>query len=126
MKAARDVAAVDDNIGAFCSVDRKPRSLGEKEQDFLLAMQSFYESGKLPGRSWPVVARSAGGTWPGRLIPDTCCSPATAGKPVMSNEEFDTLKQELLWEGSQVAILSKDEQVRGCLASACTLSPGST
>ena len=33
----------------------------------------------------------------------------------MSNEEFDTLKQELLWEGSQVAILSKDEQVRGLL-----------
>jgi hypothetical protein len=30
----------------------------------------------------------------------------------MSNEEFDVLKQELLWEGSQVAILSKDEQVR--------------
>jgi hypothetical protein len=28
----------------------------------------------------------------------------------MSNEEFDLLKSELLWAGSQVAVLSKDEQ----------------
>eukprot|EP00244_Chara_vulgaris_P009611 TRINITY_DN414_c0_g1_i1.p1 TRINITY_DN414_c0_g1~~TRINITY_DN414_c0_g1_i1.p1 ORF type:complete len:333 (+),score=56.13 TRINITY_DN414_c0_g1_i1:148-999(+) len=32
------------------------------------------------------------------------------GKPIMSNEEFDNLKQELLWEGSSVAILSPEEQ----------------
>lgn len=28
----------------------------------------------------------------------------------MSNEEFDNLKQDLLWEGSKVAVLSKKEQ----------------
>ena len=27
--------------------------------------------------------------------------------PLMSNEEFDNLKEELLWEGSKVVILSK-------------------
>lgn len=27
------------------------------------------------------------------------------GKPVMSNEEFDNLKEELIWEGSRVAVL---------------------
>lgn len=32
------------------------------------------------------------------------------GKPTMSNEEFDNLKQELLWEGSDVVILSPEEQ----------------
>ncbi|KAI5067013.1 hypothetical protein GOP47_0017541 [Adiantum capillus-veneris] len=31
-------------------------------------------------------------------------------KPMMSNEEFDNLKEELIWEGSSVVILSADEQ----------------
>lgn len=26
-------------------------------------------------------------------------------KPILSNEEFDLLKEELLWEGSKVAVL---------------------
>lgn len=26
-------------------------------------------------------------------------------EPVMSNEEFDNLKEELLWEGSKIAVL---------------------
>ena len=48
-----------------------------------------------------------------------CASPATCrrrrrrclqsfyydGKPAMSNEEFDLLKDELLWSGSKVAVL---------------------
>ena len=69
---------MDANIGEFCDINKRQRTLGEKEQDFLKALQSFYDS----------------------------------GAPVMSNEEFDVLKQELLWEGSQVAILTKDEQAR--------------
>jgi DNA-directed RNA polymerase subunit RPC12/RpoP len=32
------------------------------------------------------------------------------GKPIMSNEEFDNLKEELMWEGSKVVMLSSDEQ----------------
>ncbi|KAK9822185.1 hypothetical protein WJX81_008269 [Elliptochloris bilobata] len=31
-------------------------------------------------------------------------------KPLLSNEEFDNLKEELLWEGSKVAVLSSTEQ----------------
>lgn len=31
-------------------------------------------------------------------------------KPIMSNEEFDHLKEELQWEGSSVVILNSDEQ----------------
>ncbi|XP_039035524.1 PGR5-like protein 1B, chloroplastic [Hibiscus syriacus] len=32
------------------------------------------------------------------------------GKAIMSNEEFDNLKEELMWEGSSVVMLSFDEQ----------------
>ncbi|TKY55368.1 PGR5 protein 1A [Spatholobus suberectus] len=32
------------------------------------------------------------------------------GKAIMSNEEFDNLKEELMWEGSSVVMLSSDEQ----------------
>ncbi|KAL2902283.1 PGR5-like protein 1A chloroplastic [Bienertia sinuspersici] len=32
------------------------------------------------------------------------------GKAVMSNEEFDNLKEELMWEGSSIVMLSPDEQ----------------
>ncbi|CAH8275665.1 unnamed protein product [Arabidopsis lyrata] len=32
------------------------------------------------------------------------------GKAIMSNEEFDNLKDELMWEGSSVVMLSSDEQ----------------
>ncbi|XP_043721502.1 PGR5-like protein 1B, chloroplastic [Telopea speciosissima] len=32
------------------------------------------------------------------------------GKAIMSNEEFDNLKEELTWEGSSVVMLSSDEQ----------------
>ena len=35
-----------------------------------------------------------------------------SGKPIMSNEEFDNLKENLLWEGSKVAIMSKNEMVK--------------
>ena len=30
------------------------------------------------------------------------------GKAIMSNEEFDLLKEELMWEGSSVVMLSTD------------------
>ncbi|GAB4820823.1 hypothetical protein N2152v2_007869 [Parachlorella kessleri] len=31
-------------------------------------------------------------------------------KPILSNEEFDNLKEELYWEGSKVAVLSSEEK----------------
>lgn len=50
---------------------QQAKSLGEKEQEFLDALRSFYFE----------------------------------GKPNMSNEDFDNLKQELLWEGSKASAL---------------------
>ncbi|KAL9246771.1 hypothetical protein vseg_020265 [Gypsophila vaccaria] len=68
---------VDSNMLQYCSIDKKEKkSLGELEQDFLQALQSFYYE----------------------------------GKATMSNEEFDNLKEELMWEGSSIVMLSGDEQ----------------
>ncbi|MCF8706230.1 hypothetical protein L3056_11010 [Corynebacterium sp. MC-25] len=68
---------VDSKILPYCSIDQKEKkSLGELEQEFLQALQSFYYE----------------------------------GKAIMSNEEFDNLKEELMWEGSSVVMLSSDEQ----------------
>ncbi|CAL1375505.1 unnamed protein product [Linum trigynum] len=68
---------VDSKILNYCSIEQKDKkSIGEMEQDFLQALQSFYYE----------------------------------GKAIMSNEEFDNLKEELMWEGSSVVMLSADEQ----------------
>ncbi|KAF7138682.1 hypothetical protein RHSIM_Rhsim07G0096500 [Rhododendron simsii] len=68
---------VDSKILEYCSIDGKgKKSLGELEQEFLQALQSFYYE----------------------------------GKAIMSNEEFDNLKEELMWEGSSVVMLTSDEQ----------------
>ncbi|KNA15411.1 hypothetical protein SOVF_098540 [Spinacia oleracea] len=68
---------IDSNMLQYCSIDKKAKkSIGDLEQDFLQALQSFYYE----------------------------------GKAVMSNEEFDNLKEELMWEGSSIVMLSPDEQ----------------
>ncbi|XXG67117.1 hypothetical protein AAC387_Pa06g0535 [Persea americana] len=68
---------VDSKILQYCSIDKKEKkSLGELEQEFLQALQSFYYE----------------------------------NKAIMSNEEFDNLKEELMWEGSSVVMLSSEEQ----------------
>ncbi|KAG7615653.1 hypothetical protein ISN45_At04g012060 [Arabidopsis thaliana x Arabidopsis arenosa] len=68
---------VDSKILPYCSINKnEKRTIGEMEQEFLQAMQSFYYE----------------------------------GKAIMSNEEFDNLKEELMWEGSSVVMLSSDEQ----------------
>ena len=68
---------LDEKILPYCDINKKgKKTLGEMEQDFLEALQSFYFD----------------------------------SKPIMSNEEFDNLKEELMWNGSSVVILSSDEQ----------------
>ncbi|KAK1320981.1 hypothetical protein QJS10_CPA03g02023 [Acorus calamus] len=68
---------IDSKILQYCSIDRKEKkTVGELEQEFLQALQSFYYE----------------------------------RKAIMSNEEFDNLKEELMWEGSSVVMLSSDEQ----------------
>ena len=48
-------------------------------------------------------------TKPARLLADSCCAAMQAfyfdETPTLSNEEFDNLKDELLWAGSKVAVL---------------------
>ncbi|KQK20115.1 PGR5-like protein 1A, chloroplastic [Brachypodium distachyon] len=73
----REDDVVDSNVLPYCNLDRKEKkSIGEMEQEFLQALQSFYYD----------------------------------KKAIMSNEEFDNLKEELMWEGSSVVMLSPDEQ----------------
>ncbi|PKU80694.1 PGR5-like protein 1B, chloroplastic [Dendrobium catenatum] len=69
---------VDSKILPYCSISKKAekKSIGEMEQEFLQALQSFYYD----------------------------------NEAIMSNEEFDNLKEELMWEGSSVVMLSSDEQ----------------
>nr|AJS13482.1 PGRL1A [Erycina pusilla] len=69
---------VDGKILPYCSISKKAekRTIGEMEQEFLQALQSFYYD----------------------------------KEAIMSNEEFDNLKEELMWEGSSVVMLSSDEQ----------------
>ncbi|XP_062146609.1 PGR5-like protein 1A, chloroplastic [Alnus glutinosa] len=74
---AEEADVIDGKILPYCSIDKKEKkSIGELEQEFLQALQSFYYE----------------------------------GKATMSNEEFDNLKEELMWEGSSVVMLSSDEQ----------------
>ena len=40
---------VDSNVLPFC--DLKPKTLGEKENEFLMALQAFYETGASPATS---------------------------------------------------------------------------
>ena len=73
----------------------KRMSLGEKEQEFLAALSvCIMFPSLLP---WCLNTRV------------TCGVPMQAyyfgEKPEMSNEEFDNLREELLWEGSRVAVL---------------------
>lgn len=69
---------IDSNILPYCSLKKEAvkKSIGEMEQEFLQALQSFYYD----------------------------------KEAIMSNEEFDNLKEELMWEGSSVVMLSSDEQ----------------
>lgn len=68
---------VDERILPYCDITKRNRkTLGEMEQEFLLALQAFY-SGQ---------------------------------EALMSNEEFDNLKEELQWEGSRIIMLTKEEQ----------------
>jgi hypothetical protein len=94
-----------------CAQGKRPttrKSLGEKEQEYLDALRV----GVLSRRQ--VVARD--GLDLDRLQETPNHQPLLTamtclqafyydGKPTMSDEEFENLEQELLWEGSRVAIL---------------------
>jgi hypothetical protein len=67
--------------GEYCQLDESgqksaKRTIGEKEQEFLEALGSYYYE----------------------------------KKSILTDAEFETLREELLWSGSKVAILDSDEQ----------------
>uniref|UniRef100_A0A0F7GZA1 PGRL1A transmembrane protein n=1 Tax=Habenaria pantlingiana TaxID=1498489 RepID=A0A0F7GZA1_9ASPA len=74
----QDGEVIDSKILPYCSLNKEAekKTIGEMEQEFLQALQSFYYD----------------------------------KEAIMSNEEFDNLKEELMWEGSSVVMLSSDEQ----------------
>ena len=95
---------VDSNVLPICEL--KPKTLGEKEQDFLMALQSFYDTGERLG---PPARHGCGSCYGALRWPSRRDGP---GKPMMSDAEFDVLKESLIWEGSKVVVLSKDEMAR--------------
>ncbi|GAX78944.1 hypothetical protein CEUSTIGMA_g6384.t1 [Chlamydomonas eustigma] len=82
VQVASSIDESTENIsGDYCQLDetgRKSamRTIGEKEQEFLAAMGSYYYE----------------------------------KKSILSDAEFENLREELLWSGSKVAILDSDEQ----------------
>jgi hypothetical protein len=51
--------AVDENVLEYCDISKRTRTLGEKEQDFLMALQSFYDTGECRSRLRPRLASGA-------------------------------------------------------------------
>lgn len=132
---------MDDNIAAYCSLDKDGRrpdhelTLQEKEQLFIEAMavsraafhalhparsRSLACDGLIGTRRVLVVGpadvvpppprqrRNAERAW---SLPRASCAPPLQAfyydqEPVLSDSEFDNLKQELQWEGSKVVVLT--------------------
>ena len=130
-----EVDPCDNNINSYCSIDslgRKPASqltLGEKEALFLEALSvrarvcvcggggaCRQEQQRWAVRQGTPLQRCGAGTWghrrqprvsppPPPFHPPTAQSYYFEGKPSISNDEFDFLKDELVWAGSKVAVL---------------------
>lgn len=72
---------VDDNISEYCSLD---------------------PNGKRPVKELTTADKEA-------MFLEAMAGYYFDGKSTLSNEEFDNLKQELQWEGSQIMMLTKEE-----------------
>ena len=88
----------------YCSINKaEKKTIGEMEQEFLQAMQVTL---LLNPQSFFFYIL----TYLSRACLNNCCFVQSFyydGKAIMSNEEFDNLKEELMWEGSSVVMLSK-------------------
>jgi hypothetical protein len=60
--------AVDENVLEYCDISKRTRTLGEKEQDFLMALQSFYDTGV-----WACLRRVAQALAPSSAAPARRC-----------------------------------------------------
>lgn len=82
-KATQAADVVDENIGEYCSLDK---------------------GGKRPQRELTTGEKE-------QLFLEAMMSYYYDGQPMLSDEEFENLKQELQWEGSKVVVLSKEEKM---------------
>lgn len=105
----------ENTAGDYCSIDaqarrQEKRTVGEMEAQFIEALTSFYYDGK----SALTVRR--GSRDAGCILPQARCpwkppiGPAAHPPSAAQDEEFDLLKEELLWNGSKVAVLDSNEQ----------------
>jgi hypothetical protein len=116
---------VENTAGDYCSIDRtakkvEKRSLGEMEAEFIEALSSFYYDGKAKLTVSPWGRAGAAGRAQGqpphaharrRLLRMRRTSHDARPPPAPAqDEEFDLLKEELLWNGSKVAVLDSNEQ----------------
>ncbi|CAI7799292.1 unnamed protein product, partial [Closterium sp. NIES-53] len=92
---------VDDRIIPYCDIPKKKRTLGEMEQEFL----GSGSDSEVDDRIIPYcdIAKKKQRTL-GEMEQEFLLALQAyyiGQDPIMSNEEFDLLKEELLWEGSQ-------------------------
>ncbi|KAK8599082.1 hypothetical protein V6N13_077022 [Hibiscus sabdariffa] len=93
---------VDSKILPYSSIDKEEKkSLGEMEQEFLQALQVNHHKFVFP---FNLSMRDY------KLLFLFLLAFYYEGKAIMSNEDFDNLKEEFMWEGSSVVMLSSDEQ----------------
>eukprot|EP01025_Chloroclados_australasicus_P008396 TRINITY_DN1295_c0_g1_i1.p2 TRINITY_DN1295_c0_g1~~TRINITY_DN1295_c0_g1_i1.p2 ORF type:complete len:321 (-),score=32.29 TRINITY_DN1295_c0_g1_i1:305-1267(-) len=116
---SKSEAAIDDcayNVGEYCSIDEKAKrvdslTLGEKEAQFIGALQSYYYEGtsSLTDEEFENLKEEL--IWSGSKIAVLSSKEQRfleasqayqAGKPIMSDAEFDKLKMELKQEESFV------------------------
>ncbi|EFN52597.1 hypothetical protein CHLNCDRAFT_59756 [Chlorella variabilis] len=81
-KSAPAASEVDENIGEYCSLDK---------------------DGRRPDHELTTAEKE-------QLFLEAMAAFYYDEKPVLSDTEFDNLKQELQWEGSKVVVLTKEEK----------------
>jgi len=111
--------AVDENILEYCSIEpgvpgkRKELTMGEKEAEFLFALQSFYVTGRASMTDEEFDNLKEELTWEGSSVATLSTDElrfleATRafrdGKSIISDAEYDALKLALKTKGSAVAL----------------------
>eukprot|EP00897_Mesotaenium_endlicherianum_P005160 jgi/Mesen1/4672/ME000241S03712 len=105
---------IDKNILQYCDINKgKPKSVGEMEQEFLLALQAFYLDQKPTMSNEEFDQLKEELQWQGSsvvlLSPDEqkfmeASLAYAAGTPFLSDVDYDILKQKLKKQSSRVAI----------------------
>ena len=101
----QDEEVVDGNVLPYCSIDgKKKTTIGEMEQEFLRALQVRTTTDSSSSCFNRLLCSTA-------ILLNMYSSCVVQSfyydqKAIMSNEEFDNLKEELMWEGSSVVMIS--------------------